>query len=79
MYNNQFYNHFLNPQYISPEYYHQNLQEILRYQQEQDKEVANVVKAVRDLCEANKKLDQEHQQKAFCMALAIMANEFGWD
>ena len=48
-------------------------------QQEQDKEVANVVKAVRDLCEANKKLDQEHQQKAFCMALAVMANEFGWN
>ena len=52
--------------------------EILKYQQEQDKEVANVVKAVRDLCEANKKLDTEHQRKAFYMTLAVMAREFGW-
>ena len=78
MYNNQFYNQFLNPQYISLEYYHQSMPEILRYQQEQDKEVINVVKAVRELCEANKKLDPEHQRQAFCMALAVMANEFGW-
>ena len=78
MYNNQFYNQFLNPQFISQEYYHQNMSEILRYQQEQDKEVANVVKAVRDLCEANKKLDPQHQNQAFLMALTVMASEFGW-
>lgn len=78
MYNNQFYNQFLNPKFVSQEYYRQNMAEILRYQQEQDKEVANVVKAVRDLCEANKKLDAEHQRQAFYMALAVMASEFGW-
>ena len=52
--------------------------EILKYQQEQDKELANVVKAVRDLCEANKKLDSEHQRQAFYMALSVIAREFGW-
>ena len=78
MYNNQFYNQFLNPEYISQEYYRQNMTEIQRYQLEQDKEVANVVKAVRDLCTANKKLDQPHQRQAFYMALDVMANEFGW-
>lgn len=79
MYNNQFYNQFFNQQYVTPEYYNQNLYQIAQYQQEQSKEVLNVVKAVHDLCEAYKRLDTDHQQQAFYMALAEMANEFGWN
>ena len=49
------------------------------YQQAQSKEVCNVAKAVHDLCEAYKKLDPRHQQQAFFIALAEVANEFGWN
>lgn len=79
MHNNQFNNQFFNPQYVNPSYYSQNQEQILKYQQEQSKEVANVVKAVHDLCEASKKLDPQHQQQAFYLALAEMSKEFGWN
>ncbi|WP_295093662.1 hypothetical protein [Ruminococcus sp.] len=79
MYNNQFYNQFFNPQYVNPDYYRQNQEQIMHYQQEQCKEVRNVVKAVHDLCEAYKKLDPQHQQEAFCAALTEFARESGWN
>lgn len=87
MYNNQFNDQLFNPQYVNPNYYFQNQQQILKYQQEQElkyqqeqnKEVANVVKAFHDLCEASKKLDPQHQQQAFYLVLAEMSREFGWD
>lgn len=41
-------------------------------------EVADVVKTVHDLCKAYHKLDSEHQQQAFCLAMAEMAKELGW-
>jgi hypothetical protein len=76
---NQFYNQFFNQQYINPDYYRQSQEQIIQYQQEQSKEVQNVVKAVHDLCEAYKKLDPQHQQQAFYLALAEMAKESGWN
>lgn len=79
MYNNQFYNQFFNPQYVNPDYYRQNQEQIMHYQQEQSKEVCNVVKAVHDLCEAYKKLDPQHQQEAFYAALAEFAIGSGWN
>ena len=79
MYNDQFYNHFFNPQCVNPEYYYQRQAMIIQYQQEQTKEVINVVKAVHDLCEAYKKLDPQHQQQAFDLALAVMADQLGWN
>ena len=79
MYNNQFNDQLFNPQYVNPNYYFQNQQQILKYQQEQNKEVANVVKAFHDLCVASKKLDPQHQQQAFYLVLAEMSREFGWD
>ena len=79
MYNNQFNDQLFNPQYVNPNYYFQNQQQILKYQQEQNKKVANVVKAFHDLCEASKKLDPQHQQQAFYLVLAEMSREFGWD
>ena len=44
MNNNYFYNQFFNPQYVNPLYYQQNQAEIIRYQQDQNNEVAKVVK-----------------------------------
>ena len=76
--NNQFNYQFYNPQYVTPAYYSQVQNQIAQYQLEQTQEVCNVVKAVHDLCEATKKLDSQHQQQAFCLALAEMAKEFGW-
>lgn len=76
---NSFYNQFFNQQYVNSNYYCQNQNQIAQYQQEQSEEVQNVVKAVRDLCRAVKKLDSQHQQQAFTLALAEMATEFGWN
>lgn len=77
--NDLFYTQFFNPQYMNSSYYWQNQEQIVYYQQEQSKEVCNVAKAVHDLCEAYKKLDPQHQQQAFFIALAEVANEFGWN
>ena len=79
MFQNQFYNQFFNPQYVTPDYYHRIQNQIAQYQQEQSKEVQNVVKAVHDLCKAYKKLDPQHQEQAFGLALAEMAIELGWN
>ncbi|HOO07447.1 MAG TPA: hypothetical protein P5092_04060 [Ruminococcus sp.] len=79
MNSNPFYNQFFNQQYVNPDYYRQSQEQIIQYQQEQSKEVQNVVKAVHDLCDAYKKLDPQHQQQAFYLALAEMAKESGWN
>ena len=49
-----------------------------KYNQEQNTEVTNAIKAIHDLCEAIKKMDMQHQQEAFGLCLAEMAKEFGW-
>ena len=79
MLNDQFYNYLFNPQYVNPNYYRQCQDHITHYQQEQNKEVQKVVKAIQDLCEAVKKLDPQHQQQAFALALSEMAKVFGWN
>lgn len=73
---NTFYNQMFNPQYVNPEYY--SLIKQQQYQAKQNEEVANAVKAIHDLCEAVKKLDEEHQQIAFSACLVEMAREFNW-
>lgn len=79
MNSNPFYNQFFNQQYVNPDYYRQSQEQIIQYQQEQSKEVLNVVNAVHDLCDACKKLDSQYQQQAFYLALAEMAKESGWN
>ena len=74
-----FYNQMFNPQYVNPIYYRQIQDQIAQYNYEQDREVMNAVKAVRDLCGALKKMDEEHQQKAFYACLIAMAKESGWN
>lgn len=65
-----------NPQYVNLQYYKQI--ENMQYQVKQNKEVINAVKAIHDLCEAVKQLDDHHQQIAFSACLAEMAKEFNW-
>ena len=45
---NPFYNQFFNQQYVNPDYYRQSQEQIIQYQQEQSKEVQNVVKTAMD-------------------------------
>lgn len=78
MYNNQFYNHFFNQQFVTPSYYSQIQNQVEQYQKEQTEEVKKVVKSVHELCEAYQRLDNEHQRQAFYLALAAMAGKFGW-
>ncbi|MBE6904511.1 MAG: hypothetical protein E7480_07895 [Ruminococcaceae bacterium] len=73
---NTFYNQMFNPQYVNLQYYRQIEQ--LQYQAKQNEEVANAVKAIRDLCKAIKELDNQHQMIALSACLAEMAREFNW-
>ena len=73
---NTFYDQMFNPQYVNWEYYHQIEQQ--QYEANQDKEIIKAVKAIHDLCEAVKQLDNQHQQIAFSACLAEMAKEFNW-
>ncbi|MBR2479204.1 MAG: hypothetical protein IKB47_02230 [Clostridia bacterium] len=73
---NTFYDQMFNPQYVNLEYYHQIEQQ--QHEANQDKEIIKAVKAIHDLCEAVKQLDNQHQQIAFSACLAEMAKEFNW-
>ena len=44
MNNNYFYNQFFNPQYVNPLYYQQNQAEIIRYQQDQNNDLAEMAR-----------------------------------
>ena len=68
----------LNPQTVNPQYYHSIQHQIPSYGSNQDLEVAKAVKAIHDLCEAVKKMDESHQQAAFCLCLQQMAIDFNW-
>ena len=76
----QFNSQMFNPIYVNPNYYYQmqSLIESQRYAAEQDQEVEKAVKAFHDLCVAVKKMDEKHQQQAFYLCLAEMANQSGW-
>lgn len=72
-----FYDAMFNPQYVNPDNY--KLQRQMQHKYDQDKKVADAVKAIHDLCEAVKGMDQFHQQQAFQACLAQMALELGWN
>jgi len=74
--NSYFNNMMFNPQYVNADYYNQIRQ--FEYNQNQDKKVRDAIKAMHDLCDAVKDMDQNHQQQAFCGCLGIMAEEFRW-
>lgn len=73
---NTFYNQMFNPQYVNMQYYYQLQQQ--QYEAKQNEEVEKAVKAIHDLCEAVKQLDDQHQQVTFYACLAEIAREFNW-
>jgi len=68
MYFNQ---QMFNPSTVNPSNYHAVKNQIARLDMEQNKEIANAVKAVHDLCEAVKKLDEAHQHTAFLLFMIM--------
>ena len=73
-----FNNQMFNPQTVNPQYYHSIQHQIPSYGSNQDLEVAKAVKAIHDLCEAVKKMDESHQQAAFYFCLNQMATDLNW-
>ena len=74
--NSYFNNMMFNPQYVNADYYNQIRQ--FEYNQNQDEKVRDAIKAMHDLCDAVKDMDQEHQQQAFLGCLGVMAEELHW-
>lgn len=74
--NSYFNNMMFNPQYVNADYYNQIRQ--FEYNQNQDEKVRDAIKAMHDLCDAVKDMDQNHQQQAFRGCLGVMAEEFHW-
>ncbi len=73
-----FQERMFNPIYVSRNYYNQMQTQIASYNFQQNIEVEKAVKATHDLCSAVKNMDERHQQEAFWLCLAAMAQEFGW-
>lgn len=73
-----FTNAMFNSQYVNPNYYNQRRDLIRQYNSWQDSEVIKAAHAMSDLCNAVKKMDEQHQQEAFFACLEVMAKEFGW-
>ena len=72
-----FYDRMFNPQYVNAEYYHQ-VEQQMHYEAHQNKKVADAVKAMHDLCDAVKDMDQNHQDITFRLCLFELAKVFGW-
>lgn len=70
-----FYDRMFNPQYVNQDYYLQ-LQQQQYYETAQNLEVKKTVKAVQDLCESIKKLDEPHQKQAFYYCLAEIVQHY---
>ena len=75
--NYYFNDKMFNQNYVNPEYYNATMKE-MKYSFDQDKKVADAVKAMHDLCEAVKGMDREHQEIAFVACLSQMAKEMNW-
>ena len=75
----EFYTKMFNQTYVNQSYYYQNQAQVQQYQLEQNCEVLKATKAFRDLCEAVKNMDAQHQEQAFYLCLAEAAKQFAWD
>lgn len=64
-----FNDRMFNPQYVNPTYYNQIQAQIAQYNFEQNTEQAKALKAFREMCEAVKKLDEQHQRSCLWLAL----------
>ena len=72
-----FYGQMFNPTFVNPQYCH-DIAQLQQYQHEQDKSVADAIKAMHDLCEAVNKLDDRHKQTAFLGCLYEIAKANRW-
>ena len=73
-----FTDQMFNPATVNPQYYDSIRAQIIQSHWEQEKEIANAVKAIHDLCDAIKKLDVNHQKEAFYACLQQIAIEMQW-
>ena len=76
--NDYFQTMMFNPQYVNADSYHHMMQHQQQYEADQNKKVADAVKAMHDLCEAVRGMDNAHQQTAFAYCLAEIGREFNW-
>ena len=70
---NPLYDQMFNQQYVNPEYLRQV--QVQQYHAEQQKEIANAVKALQDYFDAAKKIAPEYRQAAFCACAAVILEE----
>lgn len=75
--NDYFQTKMFNPQYVNPDYFHLMMQQ-QNYEAEQNKKVADAVKAMHDLCEAIRGMDYAHQQTAFRACLIELGRANNW-
>ena len=73
-----YYEQMFNPQYVNQQNYHEFLKQLQEYNNEQNKEINNAVKAIHDYCEAMKKLDPQHQKIANQYCLIEIAKALNW-
>ena len=76
--NDYFQTMMFNPQYVNADRYHQMMQQQQQYEADQNKKVADAVKAMHDLCKAVRGMDNAHQQTTFALCLAEIGREFNW-
>ena len=69
-------NWYYNPNCFNPQAYAQ--MQVQQYEQSQQKEVYNAVKAYKDFLDAMKKLDPTHQQGAYYGCLCEIAKRMNW-
>ena len=72
------YNQMFNPAYVNPQYFQEMQKQIEQYHFEQNKEVANAIKAMHDFCEAVNKLDDQHKQQVLAGCFAEIARANQW-
>lgn len=73
---NELFNQLFNPQCVNMAQYRRLNKS--QYDAVQNGEVAKAVKAIHDLCEAIKHIDDGHRDIAFSACLAEIAKEFNW-
>lgn len=71
-------NWYYNPQCFNQQAYNQMQQEMQKYQQSQNEEVAKAFRAYKDFLDAYGKLDPAHQQELFFCCLSDFASRNHW-
>lgn len=73
-----YYEQIFNPQYVNKQTYDRIQSQIRQYNIEQNKEVYNAVKAIKDYLEAMNKLDFQHQEIANNLCIIEIAKYLNW-